>query len=551
VRRQNGLVILAGTRFAWDRLPRDVGPRLIGRDPLRIGNLELAETGLLLDAYHPGRPRFGAATIEAIHRLSGGNPREILQIAHRCWNDAGGRLDSVDEAAVLGAARDGGTLADRAELAMADIDRVIERMGLSGREFRLPNDTLIERLATASGGTQAVAVVLAPATDSVQEVAVAQTMTRIRTALETLPGKPSLLVVPIGYRSDSVRRLIKDISWVEPFDGTDFEARLQGALFQMIVVPPPAGDSSPLLDSVLQRLEKLQSSLEELRTIRQDRTEATATRLAEGTEKLAASEREHRMVQTKWELVDGLERVRAALDSGNPKEERALIQSLLVANEVNVRGSAFDYLGGLYLDALDLEASLNRSFKIRGPTREVQALTVEIHDLRAEIIVLARRSVMQRRGPVPMLPLAFAAVAAVAGSVVAFLASDVLLPTAALAPGILAAFAASFAVLSGLAGWYVDILKRSPPTAYSGVVDDFRRLRIEVTRSGAIVEPEMASPPARSSYWPARSDEIKMPNVVGEYSRPVTIALEPPNPAPQPIPTRVPNLPVPENPEDV
>jgi hypothetical protein len=40
VRRQNGYVILAGTRVAWDRVPRDVGPRLIGREPIVIGRLD-------------------------------------------------------------------------------------------------------------------------------------------------------------------------------------------------------------------------------------------------------------------------------------------------------------------------------------------------------------------------------------------------------------------------------------------------------------------------------------------------------------------------------
>jgi hypothetical protein len=413
-----------------------------------------------------------------------------LQIAHRCWRDAGGELDGVDDAAVLRAARDGGTLTERAKLAVADIDRVFERMGLTGREFRLPDGTLVERLGTAAGGAQAVAVVLARATDPIQEVTTAQTMTRIREVLASVPSKPLLLVVPIGYRSDSVQRLIENISWVVPFDGTDFEARLQGSLNQMTVVPPPlaGGESAPLLDSVLQRLERLQTSLEELRIIRQDRAEATAVRLAEGTEKLAAPEREQREARTKWELVDGLEGVRSALDEGGREQERALVRSLLVANEVYVQNSAFDYLGGLYMDVLDLESSLERSARARGFPPGGETMAVQIRNLRAEIIRLARRSVMQRREPVAMLRLAAAAVAAVAGAAFAYFIllrqETGWLLTRGEGAAITAGFAAGAAALGGLAWWYVDTYRRSPQASYSGVAREFDTLRFKVTSWG-------------------------------------------------------------------
>lgn len=503
VRRQNGLMIFAGTRLVWDRMPRDVTPRLIGRDKFSVGNLNRKEAEVLLDAYHPDPPRFGSTTIDTIHRLSGGSTREILQIAFRCWRDTDGHLDKANDTTVLNAARDGGTLLDRSALAIAEVDRVLERVGLVGRELRLAGGELVDRLATAPGGTQSVAIVLAPATDPLHEVAAAQGMTQIREALEAVPGKPSLLVVPIGYSSDSVKRLLNDISWVVPFDGGDFEPRLQVAINQMTVVAPVApAEASPTVDSVLQRLAVLQTSLEDLRNLRTDRVMATSERLVQGTDTLADAEREQREARTKWEIVDGLEHVMTALDRHAPEEERALLRSLLVANEINVHNNGFDYLGGLYMDALDLERSLVRMTELRIWSPDIEVLGARIRDLRAQIIGSARRSVMARRDLWPTLraPLTAAAIAAVTGFAAMWAWLSGPLWTGKYTTEETLAFSlvtgAALAVVGGVGTWFWLSTRRSPQEVYWSIIRDLNSLRADVTVVATQTGAQYNAPPS-------------------------------------------------------
>jgi hypothetical protein len=483
VRQQNGLVVFAGTRAAWDRVPRDVGPRLIGREPLPVGNLELAEVGLLLDAYHSGTPRFPATAVDAIHRLSGGNPREVLQIAHLCWRDTGGHLGDVDEAAVLRAAGDGGTLTDRAKLAMADIDRVLERMGLLGREFRLPDGTLIDRLASGSGSAQPVAIVLALATDPVHEVTAAQRMIRIREMLEAMPGKPPLLVIPIGYRSESVERLVKSIFRVEPFGGRDFEVRFQSTLSQIIAEHPQSGkDTSSILNNLFFRIETLQDNLKNLEKMRTEEADTTARRLAEGSEKLNAPERQEREKRTRWDLVDGLEEVRSALDHDGLDEEQSILRSLLVANELNVHNNAFDHLGILYMDALDLERSLLRSARLRAEKPGIAEVALQIRNLRAQIIGLARRSVIRGRQTNFVLPSAAAGLVGL--SMVALLGDKIRYMTVQQVT-IVIPVAVGLAVLGGLVGWWCERLFKLQ-MIYSSVARRMHWLRAQVARIGGV-----------------------------------------------------------------
>src|SRR5262249_20914055 len=85
----------------------------------------------------------------------------------------------------------------------------------------------------------------------------------------------------------------------------------------------------------------------------------TEQRLADATTVLAAPARKEQELKTRWDLVEALDRLEAALDAGVPEdEERGRMRAILVANETYRSDSILDQLGAAYLDLMSLDSSL-------------------------------------------------------------------------------------------------------------------------------------------------------------------------------------------------
>ena len=84
---QKALIIIVGTNDGWEGIPRDILPRFRKRKPLLAGVLSQQETKVLLDSkLKPFElPSCSPSSVGIIHNLSGGNPREILRIAHKAY----------------------------------------------------------------------------------------------------------------------------------------------------------------------------------------------------------------------------------------------------------------------------------------------------------------------------------------------------------------------------------------------------------------------------------------------------------------------------------
>ena len=86
--------------------------------------------------------------------------------------------DEVDDEIVFAAARDSGTLNDRAQLALQEVDRVLTRRGLVAQELRLSGGSHAGRLI---GGLseQSLAIFLAVARDALDEVQTATSLSAL------------------------------------------------------------------------------------------------------------------------------------------------------------------------------------------------------------------------------------------------------------------------------------------------------------------------------------------------------------------------------------
>jgi hypothetical protein len=351
---QSALLIMAGTPAAWAPLPRDVWPRLLNRGPVAIGGLNKDETALLLHAYFDREPGFTSEAVEEIRDLSGGgNAREILRIAYRIFEKTGGAVAEVTSENLIQAAEDTGSLADRAVLALQVIDAVAERMKFPARTAATKQGKKIDRWITGPNGAN-LAVVLLTSPDPRSEAEDARKLTELRKEIASEPGAPGVFAVAIGYSSERVRNLIGEISDVVLFEEGRFSSDVEQALEKLAITTlAPSRPESQELSELLSHLTKLDDRLARIETSRVEAEQRTAEALVKGTEELAEPERARIETRTRTELRFGLNELHDALANGSLSDERQILQRLLVANEADVRSQPFDYLGNIYLDALD------------------------------------------------------------------------------------------------------------------------------------------------------------------------------------------------------
>jgi hypothetical protein len=361
---RGALVVMAGTPVAWDRLPRDVAPRLLNRGPLTVGGLNNDETALLVRAYLRAEPGFSTEATATIRNLSGGgNPREILQIAHHVFAKTGGSVSGASEDILIEAAKASDSLRDRATLALQMIDLAAKRLNLSVAPVVLGDqqpgggpqatDDHEVHLVTGPEGSR-LAIVLLTSPDAHAEAKDARKVTELRKQLASLPNQPALLVVTVGYSSARVVSLVSEISRVLEFDENNFQDRVKGELGRnpasvVREASRGASDMSPLLE----HLTKLDERLARIEANRSEDQRETAKTLERGSAELAEPERVETEAKTRYQLRFGLDELHSALTDREDIRERRILRRLLVANEANVKDATFDYLGSIYLDTLD------------------------------------------------------------------------------------------------------------------------------------------------------------------------------------------------------
>jgi hypothetical protein len=405
VGRQDGVIVLTGTEPVFERFPRDVGPRFYQREPLVAGHLSRDETRSLLSAHAGNREKFIEKAIGTIRDLSGGNPREILRIAHESWKLSAGRPASVTNDILIAAAGKTGSLADRAKVARQMIDNVVARANLSARtDIVLAGGGKIDRLIGPGPDLDepSLAIVIATAADATQEAAAGRSLATTRRDLAKLPSPPAMLVVAVGYASDRVQALLRDVSSVITFEEATFSQDIEREISQLVLAPRSnpavARESSgglampPLLTETL---EKLDQRLALIEADRQVRARESAEDLAEQLGELSEQRQQESKGNVRWELLDQVDRLRLALQEHQFARERSIVRSMLVANELQFKSAALEYLCGAYLDSLDWPEATRG-----GDDRDRSSVVRKFEQLRLDII-RSMRGELLRGAPGP------------------------------------------------------------------------------------------------------------------------------------------------------
>ena len=361
---QGALLYLAGTHDGWRAMRRDAVPRFLAPEPIVIGDLTAEETEALLRAYDP-RLRLRSDMIETFRALSAGNPREILQTAWQAFDITEGNLSDADAETLRVAATKSGTLQDRTRVAGEIVERLAQELGLRVLPAPWVDAEPVDRLIIASGGAT-LSVILAVTADRQDEARLGRRLTQLKRQSAQSSARSDLLVIAIGYSSEQVRSLLSTISRVIVFRESGLKDDLQKEFSALAAAPPIAGAASqdrvvasdPNLSRQLDALQQLLAKLEETRA-RAD--QEAAQRLSDSTAKLAAEENLSTEIRTRQQLRQGLDDLSDSLARGNIDGERLVMRGLLVANEAHVGDRDFDFLGSIYLDAVET----TRAFLIR------------------------------------------------------------------------------------------------------------------------------------------------------------------------------------------
>lgn len=345
---QKALVVLIGADRAWAALPRDVTPRFRTREPLGAGALTVEETKLLLDSRSGGHPAFTEKAASWIGELSGGNPREILRIAHEVFEDTDGNLDTADYNTVLSGALATGTVSDRVELMLSIADPILDELGEVAKNVELGSETVLRLLLVER--VPKVALVVARATDRIGEVDSAQRVAAVRQELEQEWPGAALLTISVGYSSHEVEDLLVDASHVMRFDEENFASALHAQLLKFSTRRDVSVPSGAELHELIERLTTLGAQRQA------DENESTS-QFTNGVASLAEKRRAAYEGATRWELLDRIDELEDLLSAGNVRGERELMRSILVANETSLRLSQVNSIGGAYMDMLGPEDS--------------------------------------------------------------------------------------------------------------------------------------------------------------------------------------------------
>jgi hypothetical protein len=388
---QGTLVILAGAPDAWENLRRDVWPRLSDREPFKIGNLNLDETRLLLETYTKDIKGLPTQMLEKIHVLSGGSPREIIRIGYQMFTEVGGDWSKLTGNILKTSAVNAGSVKERVLLALELTDKILGKYGTPSipgggieKDLLLTDEVRIQRLLRIPGG-QTFAFTFFSPTDPLTEVDAVRHMVVVRERLHQHFPNALLFVVAVGYSSQEVQKMLEPTSITLRFLEETYESILQIELAKRAEIQPTTTSAT---DS-LRLTEAIKSLEEEVRRLAVERAESVRDSQAAFEAKVqqrTIPEIQAKELKTRWEVIEGLDALHERLLEEDLSGERRLMRSLLVANELNIRDSAFDYGGSIYLDLIDTHVLLLRR---AGPQPGI--IEQDIVGLRSEIIGVLRR----------------------------------------------------------------------------------------------------------------------------------------------------------------
>jgi len=194
-------------------------------------------------------------------------------------------------------------------------------------------------------------------------------------------------MVAVGFSSARVRAVVGTIARVLEFDESTFQPLLEREFQKLLLANDRESkkDPSELFGSILERIAQLDEQLSAIQAIRTENEREVSKALERGTAKLAEAERVETEAKTRHELRFGLDELSEALRKEDANHERAILRRLLVSNEANVKDATFDYLGSIYLDALDGPESIVSSSKYSS--------------LRLDLIRTMRNHLSVRRSP--------------------------------------------------------------------------------------------------------------------------------------------------------
>jgi hypothetical protein len=374
LKRQKVLMFLAGTDEVWEEFSRDSSHRLRSRDPIQVGGLSIPETTNLLDAYieEQGGERFSDAGSGMIKQLSGGNPREILRIAHHAFKAVAGRLDQLNDVILLKSAEQSGTVADQQQLAFSIAEKVLAEFGTSWKNLEATNGQTIDFLLMVKDVPR-LALITAKATDKLSEVTSAKRIQEIRGYAQNKWPGVQVIVVSVGYSSKEVEELLSVTSIVMEFDERQFANQLRSKVAGVLTEAPPtrAEDAPVAADKIGQALDKIADRLDRLETKRAEEASRVSDRFSNKVEELARPETEQREFRTRFEMLEELDMLQETLlrawESWLPehnyerwKEERRRIMSILISNETNLKIKNFERVGALYQELLAEESGFRK-----------------------------------------------------------------------------------------------------------------------------------------------------------------------------------------------
>jgi len=375
--RQAALVFIAGTPDSWKLLPPDVSARFRRREPLRAGNLSQEEGRILIGAYLLPRATVTDSTADAIHALSSGSPREILRISHHAWDATAGDMHAANHDVLVKAAAQAGSLADQATLALTIADRVLSPFGIVAPNVAA-NEGVVDRAVFVDQDVRLVLVVI-KATDQLAEIARYRKLVAIEQFRRDNWPRAQLVAVSVGYSTSEVRDLFKKTDNLR-FNEVDFEDVLRARAASAFSKPPrPNGPPDPARDVAVD-LAGVENRLASLEVVRGDEARNISQRLTAETSKINAPIIAERKRSARFEINDALDALGEAARDGFSGDERSTLRSILIANEAYLGNAAFEDLGNLYRELLDVPPAM----EFEDSTRLRQKLFV-IRQMRDEI----------------------------------------------------------------------------------------------------------------------------------------------------------------------
>jgi hypothetical protein len=356
VGRQHALLFLAGDDYAWDRMPRDVGPRMRTRTPIAVGRLTVQETALLLSAYldGPGSQEFqlDGHLLELTHELSGGTPREILRIAYHVYELTNGRMTGASETVLLRSADLAGSIRDRQDIALAKIDSVLRGFGTIVPDFQVGHGLSIDRLLR-QGSVTVLGIVVLRATDKLAEIGSARKVNAINKALARTAPECRLLVVSLGYTSKEIRDLLKDVSsTVLVFHEETFMRDFRQCILGIVRSPkrrPRAAEratEAPLqVDLVSEKIMQIEMQ----RRWEVDNIQDNWMRLNSDA---GFGRRLDQELQARSRMLKALDQLQDCITVGDTEGEAQLVRSLLVINDSQLQNPDIRELARIYSELL-------------------------------------------------------------------------------------------------------------------------------------------------------------------------------------------------------